>query len=188
MDATHTMTVQQYQQLINVGVLTKDDRIELLEERIVPKAIHTPLHDSTRCRMAEVFFRFRRDDERIRQAASVELADSQPEPDFSFVKGRIREYETRYPNAQDTRLVVEIADNHLEKDRTLKQRIYARAEIAVYWIINLIEDRIEVFTQPSGPCEDPAYANCQMYKPGQSVPLVLDGQPVATIPVDELIG
>ena len=182
------MTVRRYQELIEQGVLTPDDRIELLEERIVPKAIHSPLHCSIRCRMHEIFARFRREDERIREALTLELTDSQPEPDFTFVRGLIREYSERHPQARDTRLVVEIADNHLEKDRTLKARIYARSGIPIYWIVNLVDNRIEVYTQPSGPCEDPAYASCDMFAAGQSIPLVLDGNTVATLPVSDLLG
>ena len=188
METHTTMTVRRYQALIEEGVLTTLDRIELLEERIVPKAIHTPLHCSIRCQMHELFNRFRRDDERIREALSLELTDSQPEPDFTFVRGRIRDYTERHPQARDTRLVVEIADNHLEKDRTLKLRIYARAGIPVYWIVNLVDNRIEVYTQPSGRCDDPTYASCDMYMPGQSLPLVLDGKVEATLAVSDLLG
>lgn len=65
--------------------------------------------------------------------------------------------------------------------------MYARAGIPEYRIINLVERQVEVYTIPSGPGATPAYANCRDYPVAAAVPLVLDGQPVGTIPVAELL-
>lgn len=57
----------------------------------------------------------------------------------------------------------------------------------MYWIVNLVDRQIEVHEQPSGPTDDPAYLGTKIYKPGDSVPLVLDGVAVGTIPVVDVL-
>jgi Uma2 family endonuclease len=73
------------------------------------------------------------------------------------------------------------------RDQRDKTRIYARGGIACYWIVNLVDRRIEVYAQPSGPAAVPAYGSFQTYQPGDAVPLVLDGATVGTVPADELL-
>ena len=84
-------------------------------------------------------------------------------------------------------MVVEFADASLEFDRVVKQRIYARAGIPEYWIVNVVETQLEVYTDPDATATPPAYRTRTDYTPGQSVPLVLDGQTVAGIPVADLL-
>ena len=69
----------------------------------------------------------------------------------------------------------------------MKGRIYARAGIPIYWIVNLVDHQVEVYTQPSGPTAVPAYGQRQDIKPGDSLTLVIDGAAVASIPVAELL-
>jgi hypothetical protein len=84
-------------------------------------------------------------------------------------------------------MAVEIANTSLDRDRLDKGRIYARAGIPVCWIVNLIDRVIEVYTTPSGPTPSPAYGGKQEYRPGDIVPVQLDGQLVGTIPVIDLM-
>jgi Uma2 family endonuclease len=84
-------------------------------------------------------------------------------------------------------LLIEVADSSLLRDQRDKTRIYARGGIPIYWIVNLVDQRIEVYTQPSGPIAVPAYGSFQTYQPGDGVPLVLDGTTVATVPAAELL-
>jgi Uma2 family endonuclease len=84
-------------------------------------------------------------------------------------------------------MLAEVADSSLLRDQRDKTRIYARANIPIYWIINLVDRRIEVYTQPSGPTAIPAYGSFQTYQTGDTIPLVLDGNTAATIPVADLL-
>ena len=124
---------------------------------------------------------------RLRVQLTVVFADSQPEPDFSIARGDARTYLTRHPNPADVGLIVEVADSSLLRDQRDKTRIYARGGIPCYWIVNLVDRRIEVYSRPSGPTAVPAYASFQLYQPGDAVPLVLDGNTVGTLPTDELL-
>lgn len=85
-------------------------------------------------------------------------------------------------------LLIEVADITLDIDRYDKGRIYARAGIPVYWVVNVVDKVIEVYTQPSGPTEQPAYAQRDDYPIGTAVPVVLDGTTVGTITVAEVVG
>lgn len=82
--------------------------------------------------------------------------------------------------------MIEVADSSLARDRTIKLPSYARAGIVCYWIINLIDRQIEVHTQPDASAEVPTYRDRQIFKPGDTVPLIIDGQTMAQIPVADL--
>lgn len=84
-------------------------------------------------------------------------------------------------------MIVEVADSSLLRDQRDKTRIYARAGIPIYRIVNLVDRRIEVYSQPSGPTAVPAYGAFQSFQPGDSVPLQLDGNTVAQVPVADLL-
>ena len=115
---------------------------------------------------------------------TVVLPDSQPEPDFAVVRGDETAYLARHPGAADTGLVIEVADTSLLRDQRDKARIYARGGIPVYWIINPVDRRIEVYSRPTGPTAAPEY---QTYQPPDHVPLVLDGVQVAAVPAADLL-
>jgi Uma2 family endonuclease len=84
-------------------------------------------------------------------------------------------------------LVVEVAESSLAVDRTLRKELYAAAGIPLYWIVNLVDRRLEVFTGPSGPTPHPDYATTTILGPGDEVALILDGQEVGRIPVAALL-
>jgi Uma2 family endonuclease len=123
----------------------------------------------------------------LRIQQTLVLLDSQPEPVFAIVRGTPRSYLTRHPGPADVGLLIEVADPSLPRDQRDKTRIYARAGIPCYWIINLVDQRIEVYTGPSGPTAVPAYGAFQTYQPGDTIPLMLDGNAVGAIPVAELL-
>jgi Uma2 family endonuclease len=111
----------------------------------------------------------------VRIQLPVTLPDSEPEPDVSVARGDDSLYATRHPGPADLGLVVEVPDSSLAFDRDDKARIYARAGIVTYWIVNLVDRQGEVYLGPSGPSAAPAYARRQDFPAGALVPLVLDG-------------
>jgi Uma2 family endonuclease len=123
----------------------------------------------------------------LRVQSAITLFDSEPEPDFTIVQGDENIYLTRHPTAADIGLVVEVSDSTLPGDRDDKGRIYARSGIAYYWIVNLNDRQIEVYSSPSGPGPDPKFAQRVDYQVGASVPLVLGGSPLLQVAVQELL-
>lgn len=180
-------SVARYQRMIEAGILTPEDKVELLENYVVLKMPRNPPHDGTIQFITESLGPVVPQGWRLRAQLSLVLSDSQPEPDFTMVRGDARTYLARHPVAADTGLIVEVADSSLLRDQRDKTRIYARAAIPCYWIVNLVDQRIEVYTLPSGPIAIPSYQAFQTFQPGDDVPLVLDGQPVATVPVSVLL-
>lgn len=185
--STFRFSVARYQRMIEMGILTSADRIELLENYVVLKMPHNPPHDGTIDLVKAALLPRAPSGWVSRIQPSIALSDSQPEPDFGFVRGTPRSYLTRHPGPADIGLIVEVADSSLLRDQRGKTRIYARGGIPCYWIVNLVDRRIEVYTQPSGPTAVPAYASFQLYQPGDTIPLVLDGNTVGTVLVDELL-
>ncbi len=180
-------SVARYQRMIECGILTPDDKVELLENYVVLKLPRNPLHDSTIQRMLRPLLRPLPTGWDLRIQSAVALADSQPEPDFAFVRGSADDYENRHPGPADVAVVIEMADSSLLRDQRDKTRIYARGGLPCYWIINLVDRRIEVCTQPSSLTAVPSYQSFQTYQPGDHIPLILDGTQVATLPVSDLL-
>jgi hypothetical protein len=173
--------------MIEQGILTPDDKVELLENYVVLKMPRNPAHDSTIQRMLRPLLRPLPSGWDLRIQLTVDLPDSQPEPDFAIVRGSASDYQTRHPTPEDVGVLIEVANSSLLRDQRDKTRIYARATIPTYWIVNIVDQRIEVFMQPSGPTAIPSYGAFQMYQSGDALPVVLDGVTVATIPVADLL-
>ncbi|HEX5442575.1 MAG TPA: Uma2 family endonuclease [Pirellulales bacterium] len=180
-------SVARYQKMIETGVLTPDDKVELLENYVVLKMPRKPPHDGTiDLLMAAIGLRLPAGWlPRVQRA--VVFSDSQPEPDFAVVRGTARSYLARHPAAGDVGLLVEVADSSLLRDQRDKARIYARGGIVCYWIVNLPDRQVEVYTQPSGSAATPDYASIRFYGAGDQLSLMLDGQPVAAVAVEDLL-
>ena len=179
-------SVAQYQRMVEAGILTAADKVELLENYVVLKMAKNPPHDGT-IDLVKAALAHLPGGWMLRVQQTVVLTDSQPEPDFSAVRGNPRSFVARHPTAADVGLLIEVADSSLLRDQRDKTRIYARAGIPVYWIINLVDRRVEVYTQPSGPTAAPTYGAFQTFQPGDSVPLVLDGATAGAVPVADLL-
>src|SRR5262249_50065581 len=123
----------------------------------------------------------------LRIQSAITLSDSEPEPDGAIVRGPSRTYSTRHPGPADIGVVIEVSDSTLAGDRADQGRIYARAGLRCYWIVNLVDGQIEVYTQPSGPTAAPVFGQRTDYHLGGSLPLILDGTTVATVAVADLL-
>jgi hypothetical protein len=180
-------TVDQYHQMIAAGVFHEDERVELLEGWVTPKMPRNPPHDSTVDLMSEVLGALMPPGWRVRVQSAITTADSEPEPDGAVVPGPAMRYAQRHPEPAEIALLVEVADSSLAHDRGDKGRIYARANIACYWIINLPDRLVEVYTGPTGPGPAPQYRKHQDYRPGDAMPLIIAGQTVGSIAVNDLL-
>lgn len=180
-------TVAEYHQMIQACILTEEDAVELLEGCIVPKMPRHPTHDGTiqivhRAVGKHVPARWC-----LRIQSALTTDDSEPEPDLVIVRGDERSYLSRHPGPQDAGLVIEVAEATLARDRQDKARLYARAGVQCYWIVNLVDRQVEVFTNPSGPNPNPTFHQRRDHTIGDQVPLVLDGTEIARLDVASLL-
>lgn len=182
----HRFTVEEYRKLGETGVFDSL-RVELLEGWIVRKMNRSPRHDTAIELIQERLRAAARSGWRVRVQMALTTIESQPEPDVALIRGEIRDYKDRHPLPSDAGLVVEVADSTLSQDRKLKQRIYARALVPCYWIVNLIDMQLEVHTNPSGPGPMPSYLDVNRLRSHESVPLMIDGVEWATIRVADLL-
>jgi Uma2 family endonuclease len=184
-----TFTLDEYHKMIKTGVLTDGEPYELLEGYLVKKMSRGELHDAAIQALLKRFVRLLPAGWDLRAQCAVTLnAGSEPEPDFAFVRGDETIYRNHHPGPAEIGLLVEVSNTSLTVDREDKGRIYARAGIPIYWVVNLVDKVIEVYSQPSGPCEEPSYATHDGYSTASSAPVVLDGITVGTIGVADVIG
>jgi Uma2 family endonuclease len=105
---------------------------------------------------------------RVQTTLRIPLSNSAPEPDLIWV--RRRNYSQKHPEPADVLLLIEVADTSLAEDRGEKRELYAEASIADYWVVNLIDQTIEVYRQPVGN----VYQWTDIFVPGDIVtPLAL---------------
>lgn len=182
------MSVADYHDLGERGILTPEDRVELIDGYLVLKPMQNTPHATTVDRLTEIFvLNLQMQPWRARFQLPASIGMSEPEPDATVVRGNARTFAQRHPRASEIALVLEISDSSLRSDREVKGPIYARAGIPTYWIVNLTEAKVEVYTQPSGPGDDPKYAERKDFTAVDSIPLILDGQLVASLPVVDLL-
>jgi Uma2 family endonuclease len=179
----HRFTVDEYDRMIATGIVSENDRVELIEGEILEKMPVGSQPVAAVNRLNQVW------SQRFSQLASasiqnpVVLEDSEPEPDVVLLSPRDDFYASAKPTADDVLLLVEVADSSLEFDRNVKGRLYARAAIADYWIVNLAEECVEVYRQPRA---DGSYAEVKSYGRGEAIePLAFDG---LTMAIDEILG
>jgi Uma2 family endonuclease len=181
------LSVEQYHAMIETGILGEEDRIELLEGWLIEKMTKNTHHIAAARRVRRRLERVATDGWMIEVQDPVTTADSEPEPDVMVVSGTEEDFDDERVQASDVGLVVEVSDASLARDRGQKQRIYAAARIPVYWIINVIDRQVEVFTNPSGEGDLAAYETSSILTPGSEVPVVLDGREIGRIAVVELL-
>jgi Uma2 family endonuclease len=181
------LTVPQYHEMIANRILGEDDPVELLDGILLTKMSKNPHHRSSSVLLQQALSR------RVPEGYHFELQDpitletSEPEPDASIIRGDVRDYLDRHPGPADTELVIEIADDSLRRDREWKRRVYARAGIPTYWIVNLVDRVLEVYASPAAAQEGFDYAESRILSEADVATLSLGGADVATVPVKDLL-
>jgi len=181
------LSVLEYNHLTEIGLLTENDNVELLEGVMVYKMPRNPSHDGDLHEVLNGLIAVLPSGWAFRVQSAIQLADSVPEPDIAIVRIDSRKYRGNYPTPKDIGLLVEVSDSTLDSDRKDKCRIYARAGIACYWVVNIPDRQIEVYEQPSGPTTTPGYAKRADYRPGDHLPFLLNGVQIATLTVRDLL-
>jgi Uma2 family endonuclease len=141
------MTVERYFGLAQAGVLSEDDRVELLEGVVVAMTPSSPPHAAAVTMATRALLRAVGARASVRPQCTLVLGShSVPEPDVAVVPGSDPDYASAHPTR--ALLVVEVADTSLQQDRLTKAAIYAAAGIPEYWIVNLRDGVVEVMRDP----------------------------------------
>lgn len=167
----------EYDRLVELGAFC-NERVELLEGWLVEMSPIGPLHSATVQRLhtllvsalggrAMVFV----------QSPFAALDTSEPQPDVAVVP--VGDYNRAHPSR--AHVVIEVADRSLERDRVLKQRVYAMSGVPEYWIVNVRARRVEVHQNPL----EEAYQFTRAV--GAEAVLTLPGFPDVTLPVADIL-
>ena len=175
-------SVDEYYAMVPAGILAEDERVELLDGEIVEKPRISPPDANCVTRLHYTFFRRLDDDAVVWVHNPVRLDGySVPEPNVTLLKRPLERY-VALPTPEDVLLIVEVADDtSLDRDHAVKLPLYASAEIAETWIVNVKEREVEVYRQPSGA----RYADVQHFREGSVTPLAFPGE---AIDIEDILG
>ena len=172
------ITVEQFHLMIHNGIVPEGAPIELIDGLMVRKdrsargenlMTHNPRHALLVSRLQRLLASFCESAGfYLRVQLPVTLNNiNAPEPDIAVVLGTEEDYADRHPGPADLPLVIEVGDSSVGTDRSTKQRLYATAGVAQYWLINLPESQVEVYEQPDSTSGK--YAQQTILKSGQAV-------------------
>jgi Uma2 family endonuclease len=140
-------SVAEYHRMIDAGILDEDDRVELLEGVIVLMSPQKDPHAHAVEVLNEILVTQVKGRYRVRPQLPLTLDDrSEPEPDLAVVT--LPGPDSPSGNRRSALLVIEVSSDPLRRDRLIKSRIYARAGIPEYWIVNLEERCLEIYRDP----------------------------------------
>lgn len=159
-------TVDEYHRMAGAGILGEEDRVELIDGELVRMSPIGDRHAAAVKRSNALFSARLAGRALVGIQDPVELSDrTEPQPDLSLLRPRPDFYSGRTPGPGDVLLLVEVADTSLEYDRGLKAGLYARSGIAELWLLDLVEEVLEV-------CRDPGprgYGDRRRFRPGERV-------------------
>lgn len=184
---TRRWTRQEYDRLIEIGLLNEDEPVELVGGQLIVAEPKGTGHSVALELAAEALRRAFGPGWTVRVQDPIAPDDeSEPEPDLAVVPGGPRDYLATHPSRPA--LVLEVSDSSLAFDRRDKGSLYARARILDYWIVNLVDRVLEVFRDPvlsTGAPYGWSYGRVQRLGPEATIsPLAA---PAASIPVTDLL-
>ena len=180
--ASHKFTVDEYVRMAVIGVLSREDRVELVDGVILEMAPIGRPHEHRVNRLARLFARVVPDNIEVNIQGTIRLNDTTgPEPDIALLTPQASLDVENIPGPEGVLLVIEVADSSLRTDRGDKARRYAENGIPELWIFILQADEIEVSRQPTPD----GYAHVQRYRQGDT--LTIQAVPDIRFTVDELL-
>ena len=159
----HRFTVEEFQRMGETGILTREDRVELIDGQIVRMTPIGPPHAGTVSALLMMLGPVIGDRAVLSAQSPLILDDfSEPEPDLALLKPSVDTYRQRHPRPDDVLLLIEVADTSGAYDRRVKIPLYAQAGISEYWIVDVNRRLVEVRRSPRGD----GYASVEELAPG----------------------
>lgn len=178
----YRLSVEQYDKMIEHGILTKYSKVELIRGEIVAKMPIGDLHSWCVIALNRLFGQIASAHAIVDVQGPIRLADSEPEPDIVLLSLRDDLYRSGKPKAGDELLIIEVADSSLEYDREVKGPLYAENGIPEYWILNVVDRCMEVYR---GPQPDKTYGSVQSLRAGETI--TLSKLPSVSVAVSDII-
>jgi len=143
-------SIAEYHRLGELGFFAPDDRVELIRGEIIKMAAKGRFHSVCNSLLVEelIILLTRRARVRVQEPIILSTTDSEPEPDVVIARNRSDNYLASHPEPADILLVIEVSDSTLNYDQRTKLSLYAEAGIANYWIFNLVDNQLEMHSEP----------------------------------------
>ncbi|MEG5159592.1 Uma2 family endonuclease [Microcoleus sp. AT3-A2] len=143
-------TVEEYHLMGKAGILSEGDRVELIEGELVEMAAIGTRHAGCVNRITRLFCRLPEERAIVTVQNPIQVSQrTEPQPDLVLLQPRADYYSTAHPVPSEVLLLIEVADTSIDYDRDVKLPIYARSQIQEVWIVNLQENCLEVYRQPT---------------------------------------
>ena len=147
----HLTNLDEWRRLGEANIFPPESRIELINGEIIEMAPIGSNHAGHLKSINKLFTKLVPDNLFTSVQDPLQLGDlSEPEPDFMLLKPDFDGYKTRHPVADDVLLLIEVADTSLAYDQNQKLRLYALHNVPEYWLLNLIDNCLEVYRKPKG--------------------------------------
>jgi Uma2 family endonuclease len=176
------ISVERYFKMAETGVLTEEDRVELIEGDIFKMSPIGPPHGGITGRLTKLLILAAGDSAVLLPGSTLPLGDySAPQPDLLLLAPRADSYCSRHPLPSEVLLVIEISDSSLAFDRGVKRAVYAKHGIAEYWVVDVPQTRVHRYL---GPTSDGWYAQTKIFAAGDVIaPQALPAVQVAVGPL-----
>jgi Uma2 family endonuclease len=159
-------TADDYQRMGQVGILSADDRVELIDGEVVAMTPIGPRHCASVDRATRLLVMRTGETAIVRVQGSVRLDFyTEPEPDVVLLRPRLDYYASAHPGPADILLIIEVADSSIDYDRDVKSHVYAQAGVPEYWLVDLNADVVVRYTSP----EYGAYQTVEQVARDQSI-------------------
>jgi Uma2 family endonuclease len=160
-------TVGEYHRMGEVGVLSKDDRVELIEGDVVEMAPIGSPHAGKVNRLGTLLSHQLFGKAIVATQNPVVLSEhNEPQPDIAVLRWRDDYYERTHPGPADVLLVIEVGDATVDDDRLVKVPLYAHYGIPELWLLDLPKQRLAVYREP----HDDPYRQLAVYRDGTVAP------------------
>jgi Uma2 family endonuclease len=148
---TRLFTVSEYYRMYTTGILSEDERVELLKGEIIQMTPIGSQHAACVNRLNSLFASLATAQKAVVAVQNPLHLDDYSEPQTDLVLARFQPdyYATQHPTPQDVLLLVEVCDTSEDYDRTVKLPLYALASIPEVWLVDLTRQHLEAYRQPS---------------------------------------
>lgn len=169
----HRWTVAKYHRMVETGLLSEADRVELIEGELFAMAPIGSPHGGEVNYLVRCFAALMAQDKIVLAVQNpVTLPDdSEPQPDIAVLRWRDDFYRKSHPLPEDVLLIIEVADTTAQYDRDIKIPLYARHHIPEVWLVDLQQRRLESYRQP----EQGEYRQVNFFSKGSVSPEQLAG-------------
>ncbi len=154
----HRLTEADVYRMVAAGILSEDDRVELWDGQLITKSPVGPLHANAVRRLTELLYALKPPHTMVCVQDPISLSThsislsthSMPQPDLTLINREREASDRTHPRPHDIHLIIEVSDTTLESDLGPRARVYARADVREYWVVDVLAQRVTVHLRPQG--------------------------------------